>query len=147
MSQNTFGTLSTLTVGGCDYKYFRLADIPNIEKMPVSHRILLENLLRQAGVATGANDDPDGDGLTNLQEICLGTDPLKADSDGDGFADAEEIAAGTDPLDPNSNPLQRPSALPVAAPPYLRYFNAGSWPACQEVRKQFPNRLQSRTTR
>ena len=47
MSQNTFGTLSTLTVGGCDYKYFRLADIPNIEKMPVSHRILLENLLRQ----------------------------------------------------------------------------------------------------
>ena len=107
----------------------------------------IENLLRQAGVATGANDDPDGDGLTNLQEICLGTDPLKADSDGDGFADAEEIAAGTDPLDPNSNPLQRPSALPVAAPPYLRYFNAGSWPACQEVRKQFPNRLQSRTTR
>ncbi len=47
MSQNSFGTLSTLTVGGHDYKYFRLADIPHIEKLPVSHRILLENLLRQ----------------------------------------------------------------------------------------------------
>jgi len=47
MSQNSFGTLSTLTVGGRAYKYFRLADIPNVQKLPVSHRILLENLLRQ----------------------------------------------------------------------------------------------------
>ncbi|MES1257553.1 MAG: aconitase family protein, partial [Acidobacteriota bacterium] len=47
MSQNSFGTLSTLAVGGREYKYFRLADIPNILRLPVSHRILLENLLRQ----------------------------------------------------------------------------------------------------
>ena len=86
------------------------------------------------GDAPFMGGEPDGD-----EAVAGGVD--------DGFADAEEIAAGTDPLDPNSNPLQRPSALPVAAPPYLRYFNAGSWPACQEVRKQFPNRLQSRTTR
>jgi aconitate hydratase len=47
MSQNSFGTLSTLKVDGREYRYYRLADIPNIAKLPVSHRILLENLLRQ----------------------------------------------------------------------------------------------------
>jgi len=52
MSQNSFGTESTLRVGGVDYRYFRLPTleekgIANVSRMPVSHRILLENLLRQ----------------------------------------------------------------------------------------------------
>jgi aconitate hydratase len=52
MSQNSFGSESTLRVGGVDYRYFRLAaleekGIANISRMPVSHRVLLENLLRQ----------------------------------------------------------------------------------------------------
>ncbi|MDE3195296.1 MAG: aconitate hydratase AcnA [Acidobacteriota bacterium] len=52
MSQNSFGTQSTLRVGGTDYRYFRLATlqekgIADIARMPFSHRILLENLLRQ----------------------------------------------------------------------------------------------------
>jgi aconitate hydratase len=52
MSQNSFGTESTLHVGGIDYRYFRLATleekgVANVSRMPVSHRILLENLLRQ----------------------------------------------------------------------------------------------------
>ncbi|MDP9169981.1 MAG: aconitate hydratase AcnA [Acidobacteriota bacterium] len=52
MSQNSFGTESTLRVGGIDYRYFRLATledkgVANVSRMPVSHRILLENLLRQ----------------------------------------------------------------------------------------------------
>jgi len=52
MSQNSFGTESTLRVGGVDYRYFRLATledkgVANVSRMPVSHRILLENLLRQ----------------------------------------------------------------------------------------------------
>ena len=67
------------------------------------------------------SNDVDGDGLTNDEEIALGTDPrnpdtdgdglsdgdevhiyhtnpLLADTDGDGQSDASEIMAGTDPL-------------------------------------------------
>ena len=45
----------------------------------------------------GANGDPDGDGLTNLQEFAAGSDPLSGDTDGDGLGDAQELLRGTDP--------------------------------------------------
>jgi hypothetical protein len=50
------------------------------------------------------NDDPDGDGLTNLEEYRYDTDPNNIDTDEDGFTDGEEILAGTDPLDPYDYP-------------------------------------------
>jgi len=41
----------------------------------------------------------DSDGLTNLQESNLGTDPNTADTDGDGLSDGAEVNThGTDPL-------------------------------------------------
>ena len=66
-------------------------------------------------------EDPDGDGLTNIQELNFGTnmmnvdtdfdglsdydevmtyrtDPLRPDTDSDGVNDGDEIALGTDPL-------------------------------------------------
>lgn len=42
--------------------------------------------------------DSDGDGLTDAQEIQLGTDPFKADTDNDGYTDKQEIDSGYDPL-------------------------------------------------
>ncbi|MDD4102287.1 MAG: hypothetical protein PHU80_06610, partial [Kiritimatiellae bacterium] len=42
--------------------------------------------------------DPDGDGLTNLQEHQLGTGPLNPDTDGDGMPDGWEVANGLGPL-------------------------------------------------
>ncbi|HEX9669970.1 MAG TPA: hypothetical protein VGC93_10850 [Thermoanaerobaculia bacterium] len=47
--------------------------------------------------------DSDGDGLTNLDEVGLGTDPTRRDSDGDGIDDAAEALGATDPLDPDSD--------------------------------------------
>jgi hypothetical protein len=49
--------------------------------------------------------DTDGDGLSDGDETQdYGTDPLDADSDGDGVNDAAEIVAGTSPHDPSLFP-------------------------------------------
>ena len=48
--------------------------------------------------------DPDGDGLNNLREFELGTDPTKADTDDDGFSDSVEVRKRTDPLDDKDSP-------------------------------------------
>ena len=49
--------------------------------------------------------DPDGDGLTNNDEIVkTETDPAKWDTDGDGFDDGLEVRRGSLPLDPKSVP-------------------------------------------
>jgi hypothetical protein len=47
---------------------------------------------------TDALEDFDHDGLTNLQEYQLGTDPRNADTDGDGLPDGLEVKLGTNPL-------------------------------------------------
>ena len=48
-------------------------------------------------IAVDPNADPDGDGLSNLQEYKYHTNPLKADTDSDGIPDAWEVAHGLDP--------------------------------------------------
>ncbi len=45
-----------------------------------------------------AGKDTDEDGLTDAEELALGTDMLKSDTDGDGFADGSEVKSGYDPL-------------------------------------------------
>ncbi len=48
--------------------------------------------------------DTDGDGLTDAEEVTLGTDPLDSDSDDDGLSDGDEVlTVGTDPLDPDTD--------------------------------------------
>ena len=46
--------------------------------------------------------DSDSDGLTDAEELALGTNPNLADSDGDGLSDGLEVTLGTTPTDPTS---------------------------------------------
>ena len=51
-----------------------------------------------------ADADCDGDGISNIEEILLGTDPLSVDTDGDGLSDWDEINTyNTDPLNPDTD--------------------------------------------
>lgn len=45
-----------------------------------------------------ADEDPDNDNRTNIQEFNDGTDPQDPDADADDLNDGEEFAAGTNPL-------------------------------------------------
>ncbi len=57
----------------------------------------------EAGIAD-ADADSDGDGLTNAQELALGTNPKEADTDSDGLSDGAELHDyQTNPLNPDTD--------------------------------------------
>jgi aconitate hydratase len=59
-SQNSFGARDTLNVGGKSYIYYRVGALQNVgsvDRLPVSLRILLENLLRFEDDVTVTADD------------------------------------------------------------------------------------------
>jgi aconitate hydratase len=72
MSKNSFGAASTLTVGDANYRIFNVSaletsGVANVSQMPVSHRILLENLLRcEDGRKVSADD---------IRAVTRGVDP------------------------------------------------------------------------
>jgi hypothetical protein len=49
------------------------------------------------------DDDTDGDGIEDGEEVANGTNPLAPDSDGDTLSDGVEDELGTDPLDEDSD--------------------------------------------
>ena len=48
--------------------------------------------------------DTDGDGLSDDEELELGTDPSKEDTDGDGYSDMVEDNSYTNPTDASDHP-------------------------------------------
>ncbi|MCC6271460.1 MAG: tandem-95 repeat protein, partial [Microbacteriaceae bacterium] len=58
----------------------------------------------EASVVVGVGTDADGDGIIDVDEVALGTDPAVGDTDGDGVLDGQEVnVTGTDPLDDDSD--------------------------------------------
>lgn len=58
------------------------------------------------GLIVGVDDsglNPDGDGLTNIEEFNNDTNPQQPDTDFDGLNDDVEVAGPSDPLDPDSD--------------------------------------------
>ena len=65
-----------------------------------SEHVIFDNL---CVTGTPSGGDSDGDGLSDVEEDDLGTDPNDPDTDGDGSEDGVEVfSAGTDPTNPNS---------------------------------------------
>jgi hypothetical protein len=60
-----------------------------------------------ANTCLDPNGDRDGDGISNGDEIRLGTDLNNADSDGDGVSDGAEVAVGSDPNNGTQKPYYR----------------------------------------
>jgi hypothetical protein len=65
-------------------------------------------------VANGSGDS-DGDGITNVEEYGMQTNPTALDSDGDGFADSSERASKTNPLK-KDNPAVSLTAIGFVIP-------------------------------
>lgn len=60
--------------------------------------------------------DSDSDGLSDAEEVALGTDPIEADTDGDGLSDGDEVNVyNTDPLNVDSDGDERSDGAEVAA--------------------------------
>ena len=74
-------------------------EVEEVEKDTIIARFRCEycNVLIQKTVTSTADDD--GDGITNMTEILMGTNPFASDTDKDGISDYREVSEyNTDPL-------------------------------------------------
>ena len=86
----------------------------------------------------GPDGDPDRDGLNNMREYQLGSDPRNGDSDGDGVSDHDEIHVyGSDPLVKDLIPPVKVADLDLTKPSVA----VGSWHSGPDGTLISPGRL------
>jgi hypothetical protein len=94
-SGSTIATTEPIYIGGDPYSgcyqyYFPgLIDEPTLYNRALSGTEI--SAIYSAGCAGKCKIDTDHDGLTDLQELFLGTDPNNPDTDGDGLMDGDEV--------------------------------------------------------
>ena len=88
-------------------------DVPMVPRSDVIYEA--QTVQNATGMAICGDGEPgvdtDGDGLTDQEELCLGTNPYAADTDGDGLPDLVEVEGfwyngrlwTSDPLKPDSS--------------------------------------------
>ena len=132
MAQNTFGAAAKLRVGTAGFDYFRLSRLEeqglgNVSRLPVSTRILLENLLRnEDGVAVRPQDvealatwDPKARPSTEIAFMPARVHVLATDAErwlGELTEASELVIGAAEPLDaPSLTLLMR--AQPIVQSP------------------------------
>ena len=102
---NGSGTSAILSVGVPSSALGRFALVATGPGGSSTSLLTVANAFGVVNKANAASVDSDGDGLSDAQEIMLGTDPFNPDTDGDGFNDGIEVATGSDPLNPACTPF------------------------------------------
>lgn len=87
-------------IGGLSTPAFELLNLRTV----LNAKLLLAANLNAKPGPNGPLIDTDADGLSDEEELALGTSPGNRDSDGDGISDRVESFAGLDPLVPE-NPM------------------------------------------
>ncbi len=112
--------------GSCDIQEIKYGTNPlDPEDDKYAMDLDCDGLTDQEEVALGtdpASWDTDGDGLTDLEEVELGTDPVEVDTDFDGVPDGRELDQGMDPRseDTDGDGLLDLSELRSVVDPQLR---------------------------
>jgi len=119
------------TIGGGNFRDFRNNETVNFldfnigqtRRSYVLKEFIASNMSAPADSPDDAGSgDSDGDGLTDAEELALGTDPNNPDTDGDGFSDGVEVHFAK--LGANFNPLgfmlPDGGGLDPGCPPALR---------------------------
>jgi hypothetical protein len=99
--------LLTLPLAALAFSAALSAPTPDRAARDRDHDGLPDRWERQNDLSTSnpsANADVDHDGLRNLREYRLHTNPRKRDTDADGYGDRVEVRAGTNPFDRASRP-------------------------------------------
>ena len=77
---------------------------------PIITKLVILSFDPCTAAAQAASRDLDNDGLKDIDELALGSNPIRWDTDGDGMADGRESEQGLNPLDPRDG---RPVITPA----------------------------------